>query len=336
MPVLAAIKATVHPGALTIAATDLDMQLSITMPADTTDHATAVFNPAGMLATVAKVKGKAAILFDGLQSIIETGGATLESGDGFHVEDFPTFNPALYQTRCIIPAADLLTALQAVQCGISTEQARYYLNGIYMHASPKNGQLRLVATDGHRLTMYDLDAAWPAQSQHDSRGGLILPRKSAEVLIRLLKALGDKTIIISTDHTHALMMIFEGDGWRLETKVIDGTFPDYTRVLPRDATTMTFILTASELPGSPSGKQYLAVKLDASEGRMSWVHDGTVAGRDILADGQGAIGFSVRYLADFAKTAPGGLTIEASAAGNAARVLTADPRFLGVLIPMRV
>jgi DNA polymerase III subunit beta len=289
---------------------------------------------------IAKVKGKAALLFDGGQLILEAGGASLEANDGFLPDDFPTMNPALYQTRCTLPASVLLAGLLACIPSISDDPTRYYLRGVYFHGWQATGNdpasLRLVSTDGHRLARYDLPADWPAVSQHDSRGGVIVHRKACEVLARLLKDAGDSPVEIATDHTHACKIMFIGDGWRLESKVIDGTYPDYTRVCPMAAPVMSFMLSAADLPAVPKGRCSLAVKLDADAGRMSWLDGSTVSGRDLLADGDGATGFNIKYLTDFAKIAPDGLTIESTGSGDPARVTTSDPRFLGIVMPMRV
>lgn len=334
IPILAAVKAVAWPGNLALTATDLDMSLTVTIPADTTDHGQAVLWPAPLASAVAKVKGKAALMFDGPQMVFEAGGATMESGDNLAAEDFPTMAPALYQGRAELPASVLLAALSPLLHCISTEAARYYLNGVFIHGHQASATdtptLRLVATDGHRMGRYDLPQAWQA-------GCLILPRKAAEVLAKLLKGSGDAPVQISTAADGKLRMHFEGPGWMLESKAIDGTFPDYTRVLPTTAATATFMLTAAEIP-TAKGRDALPVKLDADAGAMSWVNrdTNTTASRPILADGTGAVGFNARYLADFAKTAPDGLTIEDTGQGCPARVLTSDSRFLGVLMPMRV
>lgn len=340
IPVLGAVRLTAHPGALTIAATDLDMSLHITIAADTADHGQAVFPLPVLAGPVAKVKGKASLVFDGADLILDAGGATVTSGEGFPLADYPDLTPALYQERATIPAPVLLSALAPVLPCMSSEETRYYLRGVFFHGhrarATDAASLRLVATDGHRLGVYDLPSPWPAESAGDDRGGLILPTDAAEMLARLLKESGDAEITISTDHRHGTRFAFSGPNWTLESKAVDGRFPDYTRVFPSGDVAATYMLAASDLPPAPRGRLALAVKLDADAGRMSWADGATVAGRDVLAEGAGAIGFNARYLADFAKVAPDGLTIEAFDSGAPARVKTSDPRFVGLLMPMRV
>lgn len=336
IPILQTVKAIAWPGNLALVATDLDMRLTLKIPADTTDHGQAVLWPAPLAAAVAKVKGKAALMFDGPAMVFEAGGATIEAGDNLPADDFPDMSPVLYQGRAELPASVLLAALCAVAPCISTEETRYYLRGVFIHGHQKPGAdgptLRLVATDGHRLGLYDLPDAWNAP-------GMILPHKAANVLAKLLKGAGDALVQISTTASGAERLHFEGPGWSLETKAIDGTFPDYTRVLPQSPAVAQYMLTQGEIPTIPKGARTCAVALDAGEGLMTWATDqaASVASRAILAEGTGTIGFDARYLADFAKAAPGGeITIDAIGAGDPARIKNADARFLGVLMPMRV
>lgn len=335
IPILSTVKAIASPGALTIAATDLDMVLHLTIPADTQDTGQAALYPAPLAAAVAKVKGKAALMYDGPQMIFEAGGATFETGDSLPVADWPTLSPCLYQGRAELPASVLLAALAPVFTCVSTEETRYYLNGVFFHGHQTSKDaaptLRLVATDGHRLGRYDLPETWHA-------GGFILPRKSCDVLAKLLKGAGDAVVSICTPADGKGRMHFSGPGWALESKVVDGTFPDYTRVIPQSDAVASFMLTADQIPAMPRGASSCAVALDAKEGTMTWHNReaANVGSRAILSEGEGRIAFNARYLADFAKLAPDGITIEAINSGDPARVLTSDSRFLGVLMPMRV
>ncbi len=130
-------------------------------------------------------------------------------------EDFPEITPAGTWIKCKAPE-NFLQALDACRSFISTEETRYYLNGICFSKSPEGDDV-VVATDGHRLIVHQL--------AHGIEGNLILPR----VILPSLLGLPVPTQIYRTD----TRLEFRMPGARLRTKLIDGTFPDWTRVLPQ-------------------------------------------------------------------------------------------------------
>ena len=140
------------------------------------------------------------------------------------VEDFPTISVGDMPDAFTVTAADMRDMIDATRFAISTEETRYYLNGIYLHKS-EQGDLCAVATDGHRLAL--TRQGLPAGAA--SMPSIIVPRKAVTELRKLLDDF-DGEIGVSLSDTRAE---FSFGTVRLKTKLIDGTFPDYTRVIPR-------------------------------------------------------------------------------------------------------
>lgn len=142
-------------------------------------------------------------------------------------EDFPDLSPGDLTHRFEIPAGDLKRLIDKTRFAISTEETRYYLNGIYLHTASQGRQatLRAVATDGHRLAQAEL----PLPSGAGDMPGIILPRKTVHELHRLIES-SDSPVNVGVSASKAR---FEIGSVTLTTKLIDGTFPDYARVIPK-------------------------------------------------------------------------------------------------------
>ncbi len=227
--------------------------------------------------------------------------------------------------QVFLSEATLQRAMAATMRCISTEETRYYLNGIYWHKI--DSKLCLVTTDGHRLAKYQTAEDWPFE-------GLILPRPTAELLNRCIRKGGNAHIIAMAAGNKAE---FRGQGWKIVSKTIDGTFPDYTRVIPQAEPKITATLTHHALRRfGDMSERVRAIKIDPVAGRMSYsMPDGPTISMPVQATGDQAIGFNLGYLRDFTATA-GTIRLETSSPGDPARVLTDDPALLQVLMPMRI
>jgi len=188
---------------------------------------------------------------------------------------------------------------------ISTEETRYYLNGVYMHvADAETGKaLRCVATDGHRLARIDADLPPEAANMP----GVIVPRKTVAELRKLLDD-DDMQIAVSVSETK---IRFATPDITLTSKVIDGTFPDYTRVIPQ-GNTRKLEVDASEFAkavdrvATVSSERSRAVKLVLEEDRLTLSVNAPDAGaaEEELAVAYGderlEIGFNAKYLLEIA------------------------------------
>jgi DNA polymerase-3 subunit beta len=220
-------------------------------------------------------------------------------------EDFPVMASSEYEANFVCPAPVLRRLFDKSKFAISTEETRYYLNGVYMHIADANGGqvLRCVATDGHRLARIDADM--PAGAE--GLPGVIVPRKTVGELRKLLDD-DDAEIAVSVSETK---IRFAAPGITLTSKVIDGTFPDYTRVIPTGNTRRLEVDAAEfakavDRVATVSSERSRAVKLSLDEDRLvlSVNAPDSGAAEEELAVAYGdealEIGFNAKYLLEIA------------------------------------
>jgi len=220
-------------------------------------------------------------------------------------EDFPVMASSDYEANFVCPAPVLRRLFDKSKFAISTEETRYYLNGVYMHIADANGGqvLRCVATDGHRLARIDADM--PAGAE--GLPGVIVPRKTVGELRKLLDD-DEAEIAVSVSETK---IRFAAPGITLTSKVIDGTFPDYTRVIPTGNTRRLEVDAAEfaravDRVATVSSERSRAVKLSLDEDRLvlSVNAPDSGAAEEELAVAYGdealEIGFNAKYLLEIA------------------------------------
>ncbi len=220
-------------------------------------------------------------------------------------EDFPVMASSEYEANFSAKAPVLRRLFDKSKFAISTEETRYYLNGVYMHVADADGAqvLRCVATDGHRLAR--IDAELPDGA--DAMPGVIVPRKTVGELRKLLD--DDETeIAVSVSETKVR---FAAPGITLTSKVIDGTFPDYSRVIP-SGNTRRLEVDAAEFAqavdrvATVSSERSRAVKMALDEDRLVLsvnAPDSGAAEEELaVAYGDDAleIGFNAKYLLEIA------------------------------------
>ena len=220
-------------------------------------------------------------------------------------EDFPVMASSEYSSNFSAKAPELRRLFDKSKFAISTEETRYYLNGVYMHVSDSEGGkvLRCVATDGHRLARVDADMPDGASDMP----GVIVPRKTVGELRKLLD--DDEAIIaVSVSETKVR---FATPAITLTSKVIDGTFPDYTRVIPQGNTRKLEVDAAEfaqavDRVATVSSERSRAVKLSLDEDRLvlSVNSPDSGAAEEELAVAYGderlEIGFNAKYLLEIA------------------------------------
>lgn len=202
-----------------------------------------------------------ALDFDGLRVTMK----------GHDPADFPTMEMPTFEHAFAIPTADLARLFNRTQFAISTEETRYYLNGIFLHVAETNGKpaaLRAVATDGHRMGQADVSIPDGAVGMP----AVIVPRQAIAEMIRLAKAKGAPATI--GVRVHASKTEFTIGNVTLITKNIDGSFPDYARVVPsgndkRMAVSRAAMLSAIAQVTCLSSERGRAVKLSVVAGNLS-------------------------------------------------------------------
>lgn len=220
-------------------------------------------------------------------------------------EDFPVMASSEYACNFSAEAPMLRRLFDKAKFAISTEETRYYLNGVYMHAADgADGRvLRCVATDGHRLAR--IDAAIPADA--DDLPGVIVPRKTVGELRKLLEN-DEVSIAVSVSETKVR---FATPEITLTSKVIDGTFPDYSRVIPTGNTKKLEVdasdfAEAVDRVSTVSSERSRAVKLSLDEDRLVLsvnAPDSGAAEEELTVaygDESLEIGFNAKYLLEIA------------------------------------
>lgn len=237
IPILSHLAIERVDGGLRARMTDLDIEAEIDFSADIDTSFRAFTTPANLLQEIVKK------LPDGSDITIEAKGereapdsVAVKSGrsrfslQSLPVSDLVSMNLGDLQHRISISSKMLLAAIGAVGFAISTEETRYYLNGIFMH--PAEGGMMFVATDGHRLAKRFV----PCESVPVDAPGVIIPRKTIAALAKVLPKDGDITI-----EWNDAKIVFTLPGIRILSKQIDGQFPDYKRVIPQNNGTVVSV-----------------------------------------------------------------------------------------------
>jgi DNA polymerase-3 subunit beta len=257
--------------------------------------------------------------------------------------DFPDLAAGDMTHSFRLPVADLKRLINKTQFAISTEETRYYLNGIYLHAAgtAKASTLRAVATDGHRLAQVELSLPEGAAGMP----GIIVPRKTVGEVQRLLDG-GDGEILIELSAGKIRFTLGEVV---LTSKLIDGTFPDYGRVIPANNDKTLLVdkkdfEAAVDRVSTVSSERGRAVKLSISGGRLLLSVTNPDSGSateeleiDYTSDPLD-IGFNSRYLLDIAGQIEGEVAVlKLADPGSPTLVQDKDAKgALYVLMPMRV
>ncbi len=308
IPILANVLIEAEGDTVTFRATDLDIEVL--------DRAAAMVERAGgttvSAVTLHEIVRK---LPDGAQVVLaedpSAGRLTVTAGrSNFSLatlpkEDFPVMASSEYASNFTAKAGVLRRLFDKSKFAISTEETRYYLNGVYMHvADGEDGRaLRCVATDGHRLAR--IDAELPSGAE--DMPGVIVPRKTVGELRKLLDD-DDADIAVSVSETKVR---FATSDITLTSKVIDGTFPDYTRVIPSGNTRKLEVdagdfAKAVDRVATVSSERSRAVKLQLDEDRLVLSVNAPDSGNaeEEIAVAYGdeplEIGFNAKYLLEIA------------------------------------
>jgi DNA polymerase-3 subunit beta len=278
-----------------------------------------------------------------------TGQMTLRSGrstfslSSLPKEDFPAMDDGDLPFTFQVGAEGLRSLIDRTSFAISTEETRYYLNGIYWHPAERDGVklLRAVATDGHRLAQIEM----PLPDGSDGMPGVIVPRKTIGELRRLLDETTEPVQVSLSENR----MRFVFEKVVLVSKLIDGTFPDYERVIPSgndkvmEVDTKIFAAAVDRV-STISTEKSRAVKLSLSANSLTLAATSPDAGSaneelEVSYDADAMeIGFNSKYLLDIAKQVEGDATQFMLADAGSPTLIRdmADESALYVLMPMRV
>ena len=346
IPILSNVLLSAGVTGLRLKATDLDIEVVENIPADvgqigsTTVPAHVIYDIVRKLPEGGQVS---------LESTGDAGQMTVRSGRSRFVlqtlpeTDFPDITAGEMPHVFSLPSGDLKRLIDKTQFAVSTEETRYYLNGIYFHTLEVDGKalLRAVATDGHRLARVET----PAPAGAAGMPGIIVPRKAVSEIQKLLEG-GDVAVEVQLSATKIKITV--GDVV-LTSKLIDGTFPDYGRVIPSGNDKQLWVNRSEfaisvDRVSTISSERGRAVKLSMAEGRITLAVTNPDSGSateemEVTYDASPLdIGFNARYLLDilgqldsdtalFKLADPGSPTVIQDREGASA---------LYVLMPMRV
>jgi DNA polymerase-3 subunit beta len=308
IPILANVLIEAEGDTVSFRATDLDIEVVDKAPAQVERAGATTVNAVTLHEIVRKLPDGALV---SLSENSTAGRLTIEAGrSSFQLatlpkEDFPVMASTDYVANFTAKAPDLRRLFDKSKFAISTEETRYYLNGVYFHvAEGENGPaLRAVATDGHRLAR--IDTALPEGAQ--GMPGVIVPRKTVGEMRKLLDD-DDAQIAVSVSETK---IRFATPEITLTSKVIDGTFPDYTRVIPSGNTRRMEVdagdfAKAVDRVATVSSERSRAVKMALDEDRLILsvnAPDSGAAEEELAvayADDRLEIGFNAKYLLEIA------------------------------------
>ncbi|MCP5364254.1 MAG: DNA polymerase III subunit beta [Hyphomicrobiales bacterium] len=345
IPILSNVKLTAANGHLELAATDMDLEVVERVDADIASEGATTSPAHTMYDIVRRLPDGAQVVFDatGQDPMSLVCGRSRFSLSCLPIEDFPLMASGELASSFTLSADELRGLIDRSRFAISTEETRYYLNGIYLHQSNHDGVdvLRSVATDGHRLASVEV----PLPPSAAGMPGVIIPRKTvAEVRKLIDEEEGDVEIALSETKIR-----FSVGRACLTSKLIDGTFPDYERVIPAhndkhlDVRCKDFS-DAVDRVAAISSDRSRAIKLKLADGLLvltasSPEHGTAVEELEVQYQGESMeIGFNARYLLDIAQQIKGEQARFAMADAGSPTIVheIGDASALYVLMPMRV
>ncbi|WP_338466303.1 DNA polymerase III subunit beta [Novosphingobium sp. ZN18A2] len=335
-------------GAVKLMATDLDLQIVESMAAVSVESPGAITVSAHLLFDIARK------LPDGSQVSLETNDNRMVVKAGrsrFQLptlprDDFPVIVEGDLPTSFELPARVLAELIDRTRFAISTEETRYYLNGIFFHVSDEaQPVLKAAATDGHRLARFTIARPDGAEGMPD----VIVPRKCVAELRKLLEEALDTNVLIDLSASKVRFTLGGENGVVLTSKLIDGTFPDYTRVIPTGNDKLLTVDPRSFFEGvdrvaTIATEKTRAVKmaLDTDKVTLSVTSpDNGTAAEEIPAEYKSdgfEIGFNANYLKDILSQIDGETVELHLADAGAPTLIRKDEKSpaLYVLMPMRV
>lgn len=335
-------------GSVRVMATDLDLQVVETMSASSVDQPGAITVSAHLLFDIARK------LPEGSQVSLTTNDNRLEVKAGrsnFKLptlprDDFPVIVEGDLPTSFELPARVLAELIDRTRFAISTEETRYYLNGIFLHVTDENEpMLKAAATDGHRLARFTLPRPEGAAGMPD----VIVPRKAVGELRKLLEEALDGNVLVDLSASKIRFTLGGEGGVVLTSKLIDGTFPDYSRVIPTANDKLLKVdpklfFSGVDRVATIATEKTRAVKIGLDNDRVTLSvtsPDNGTAAEELMADYKAEgmeIGFNANYLKDILGQIDAD-TVELHLADAGAPTLIREnegSRALYVLMPMRV
>lgn len=345
IPVLSNVRIEVSNGSLMLKATDMELEIQETIAVNVLESGATTASAHTLYDIVRKLPEGCDISFSFIKensSLYVEAGRSKFSLSCLPAEDFPTIASDNLPYSFNLDSKDLASLIDKTKFAVSTEETRFYLNGIFLHTT-KKGEItvmRSAATDGHRLACMEI----PVPKGAESIPGIIIPRKTITEVKKLIDAfVGEITISLSEN-----MIRFVFDDIVLTSKLIDGNYPDYEKVIPANNN----IIMEAAVSSFSSAVDRVSIVSEKSKGVKLLLKKSAIvisssnqeAGSateeiDVSYNAENLeIGFNYRYLLDILQEI-GGDTVRFAFSDSASpTVITniADKRATYVLMPMRV
>ncbi len=261
-------------------------------------------------------------------------------------DDFPIISDSDLSTNFVLSADELIRIIDKTKFAVSNEETRYYLNGIFLHKAERNSIqfLRAVATDGHRLAQYDI----PLPQGAEDITGIIIPKKTIYELRKVLDdANGDVSVSLNENKIK-----FSFNDLKVVSKVIDGTFPDYTKVIPQK-NDKNFETNNSDLKSAIDRVSAVAANEESKSKAIKFCIENNSLSLSVESQSKGSanemidvnysgdkvdIGFNSKYIIDICNEVDGDeISISLSDSISPAIILDkTDENLFFVLMPMRI
>ena len=261
-------------------------------------------------------------------------------------DDFPIISDSDLSTNFVLSADELIRIIDKTKFAVSNEETRYYLNGIFLHKAERNSIqfLRAVATDGHRLAQYDI----PLPQGAEDITGVIIPKKTIFELRKVLDdANGDVSVSLNENKIK-----FSFNDLKVVSKVIDGTFPDYTKVIPQK-NDKNFKTNNSDLKNAIDRVSAVAANEESKSKAIKFCIENNSLSLSVESQSKGSanemidvnysgdkvdIGFNSKYIIDICNEVDGDeISISLSDSISPAIILDkTDENLFFVLMPMRI
>jgi DNA polymerase-3 subunit beta len=261
-------------------------------------------------------------------------------------DDFPIISDSDLSTNFVLSAEELIRIIDKTKFAVSNEETRYYLNGIFLHKAERNSIqfLRAVATDGHRLAQYDI----PLPQGAEDITGIIIPKKTIYELRKVLDdANGDVSVSLNENKIK-----FSFNDLKVVSKVIDGTFPDYTKVIPQK-NDKNFKTNNSDLKNAIDRVSAVAANEESKSKAIKFCIENNSLSLSVESQSKGSanemidvnysgdkvdIGFNSKYIIDICNEVDGDeISISLSDSISPAIILDkTDENLFFVLMPMRI
>ena len=348
MPILANILLEGKPEGLDIIATDLEIGMRGLYKATIDEPGAVTFSARKLFEILKEIKEEDITLI-----IKENNLITIQAGRsqfkvvGLPSQDFPAL-PAIDREGLIpLPGSGLLTLIRKTIFAVGDNDTRYVLNGLLvtMNASGEKGNIRIVGTDGHRLALADQEFQAPKGVIPSGEVKVIIPKKAAQEIRRLLEEGGDEPLIGFTKH----MVIFRKSGLVLTSRVMEGTYPNYQQVIPKDSNNKVLV-SREDFEGALrrvsvlSRDKTFAVKITFSSTGITMFSTNPDLGEaveEVPATCHGmefSAGFNARYFLEVLSVMEGDkLAIQMEAPLSPCLVKEAEnPSFSAVVMPVKV